>query len=215
MALLAIISTLFAGCQRANDDKPQIQERKEQAVEADDPVLFGYKMWWLAFRCENPDMVVARLGLKKTKKCSWKTGIEAAYNGEVFVTPSINGWILAAGMAMPDDPTKFRTIIESLSKGFPDVQFFVTHRVVEYHAWARVLDGKLVRHYAFVGDQGKTVCDFGELTREEKALGLVFNDMKSPNEQDVMKLAGAWSLDPSLLDQMNLGKSTGLLGSRE
>jgi hypothetical protein len=200
---------------RTSKGKSQVDRPKDVSVDADLPVPFGYKLWWLAFRSETAEPVLARLELKDSRRCGWKAGIDAAYEGDVFVTPSINGWVLAAGMGMPDDPGKFRTFIESLSKGFPEVQCFATHRVVGYAAWAKVLDGKLVRHYAFVGDRGETVCNFGELTREEKALGLIFNQMDSPGEEDVMKLAGAWSIDPSRLDQLNLGKSTGYLGSRD
>ena len=101
-----------------------------------------------------------------------------------------------------------------LGKEFSDVQFFGTHRVVDYHAWARVLNGKLVRHYAFVGDRAETVCDFGKLTDDERKLGLVFDGKKFPAEQDVMNLAAAWSIDPSTLDQLKLDKSVGQLGSR-
>ena len=62
-ATLAIASIVFGGCQQAKNENPRIPEKEGPAVEADHPVPFGYKCAWLAIRSDNPDAVVASLGL--------------------------------------------------------------------------------------------------------------------------------------------------------
>jgi hypothetical protein len=60
-------------------------------VQADSPVPFGYKCAWLAIRTENSQAVVHALGLQNVRKSGWQSGIDAAYSGDVFVTPPIKG----------------------------------------------------------------------------------------------------------------------------
>jgi hypothetical protein len=101
----------------------------------------------------------------------------------------------------------------SLSKRFPDVQYFGTYRVEEYHGWARAINGKIVRQYAYWGSEGETIFDIGKPTDEEERLGLIFNgDTTFPHEGDVMKLAGAWSIDPTTLHQIVAETGIGYLG---
>jgi hypothetical protein len=56
-------------------------------AEADDPVPFGYKCSWLVIRSTDPQQVIDALGLVDTHPSGWHDGIEAAYSGNVFVTP--------------------------------------------------------------------------------------------------------------------------------
>jgi hypothetical protein len=63
-----------------------------------------------------------------------------------------------------------------------------------------------------MGERGETLCDEGKLTQEETKLGLIYNESKVPNEEHVMQLAGAWSIDPNRLDELKLEKSVGYLG---
>lgn len=103
--------------------------------------------------------------------------------------------------------------MRELGKKFIELQYFGTHRVVEYHGWLRMTKGEIVRQYAFLGERGETLRDDGKRTDEETELGLIYNDSKFPNEQNVMRLAAAWSIDPSSLDELKLDKSVGYLGS--
>ncbi len=104
-------------------------------------------------------------------------------------------------------------MISSLAKEFPDVQYYGTHRIVEYHGWLCAKNGKIVRRYAYLGDQGVILCDEGERTEEEKKLGFAFDESKFPSENDVMKIAGAWSINPATLDEQDFGKGVGYLGA--
>lgn len=69
--------------------------------------------------------------------------------------------------------------------------------------------------YAFLGERGETQADRGEQTREEMDLGFAFfnerspeaskddywerEDLTYPSEENVMAIAGRWSVDPSQL----------------
>jgi hypothetical protein len=103
-----------------------------------------------------------------------------------------------------------------------------THRVIELHVWGRVLQGNLIRGYAFVGERGQTLWDEGEMTKEEQELRFKFFDERSaqaqteqywnredlayPDEDCVIRLASKWSLDPTMLDEQFREMGWGLLG---
>jgi hypothetical protein len=155
---------MLVGCQK--NDKPSSSvrsidaEREALAVDTDYPESFGYKCLWLAFRTENPEAVVEALRLGDVRMCAWKQGIDSAYHGKMFVTPAIRGWVLAASVSLPDirsskSDDSVSVMLMELGKRFPDVQCYGTHRVVEYHGWARVISGKIVRQYAYLGERGK------------------------------------------------------------
>lgn len=219
--LLATAPAFLVSCQRPEQKPHPVNPsgRETEAVfEPDSPVPFGYKCAWLAISTEDSEAVVQALALRHVHKSGWQKGIESAYGGEVFVTPPLQGWVLVVSSRLPDIPDRTRPdelapLVKTLGKKFPQVQYFGTHRVVEYHGWLRATQGEIVRRYAYLGERGETLCDEGKRTEEETKLGLIYNDCKFPKEQDVMRLAGAWSIDPTTLDELKLGKSEGYLGS--
>jgi hypothetical protein len=216
--LPALVVTALIGCQPSAPSQPRNDKKEATIVAGDDPVPFGYKCAWLAIKTDQPDAVVTTLGLVGAQKSNWAKGIAAAYNGDVFVTPVIQGWVLVVSLSIPEIVDEKREdqltpLIRILGKRFRDVQYFGTHRVVEYHGWLRAVDGEIVRRYAYLGERGEALCNDGRLTDDEKKLGLVYDDSKFPSEQDVMKLAGAWSINPTMLNELNLGKGVGYLGS--
>src|SRR5207249_3279306 len=84
----------------------------------------------------------------------------------------------------------------------------------EYHHWLLARDGKLLRSFAYVGDQGEVISDKGDLTPIEASLHInldvpedydPFSDEEDtfhpPNERDVMTVAGDWSINPTTLDE--------------
>jgi hypothetical protein len=101
------------------------------------------------------------------------------------------------------------------------VQLFATHRVVEAHLWARAIGGSLVRAYSYVGESGEKRVEIGEPTPEEVALDLRFfdpnspdaeedgywerEDLRYPDEEDVMRVAERWSVNPSALTSVPEG----------
>lgn len=186
---------------------------------------FGYKTAWFAIRATDSDAVARALKLGRLTPTPADSAIPAAYRepGKVFITPAIDGWTLAmcSGFldltdgTLPTFVDKLRTVSAELDT---EAQFFASHRVVETHAWARAARGQLQRAYCYSGHAGETSIDLGEPTAEEIRLGHCFYNPSSPdarddtywerddlrfaNEEDVMQVAGLWSVNPSSHDPM-------------
>ena len=166
----------------------------------DGPVPFGYKMGWLAAKCEAPCRLMEALDLRDPKPANWTTGLaHAGYQGRVFVSPALDGYVLAVGLwaeDLEDMPGRTERLVDS----FPEVQLFGTHRISDYHYWTKYVDGKVDRNYN-CQDAG-VVRDEGDLTPEELALGFERfprADRESgwfPGEEDVLDIAAAWGVDP-------------------
>jgi hypothetical protein len=155
----------------------------------------------------------------------------------VFVTPPIDGWTLVVGAALPcpDEGrlgAAFRRTLQALTARFDDVQFFANHPVADHAAWARARDGAVVRVFAWAGDEGRVLANEGRQTFEERLLGLLDlgertpeaaagyinerihddDEKPAPDPQDVMSLAGHWSVDPTGLGDRGLLPGLGLIG---
>lgn len=167
------------------------------AIEPDGPVPFGYKTAWLAVRCDDAERVMAALKPKVRQMANWTSGLAAVGAGRVFVSPCLDGYVLVVGLDGQPSPGFF-------GGAFAEVQVFATHRVTECHSWSRWRDGGWVREYCWWGEGGQVLEDRGALTPEELALGFDGFPRKGreneaadfPNEEDVLKLAAAWGIDP-------------------
>ena len=80
-----------------------------------------------------------------------------------------------------------------------------------------------MRLYGYLGERGETLFDIGGQTDAEASLGFRFFDERSPeasdpkvdywaredltfpNEDHVMQLAGKWSIDPTTLEEREVG----------
>lgn len=194
---------------------------------------FGYKNAWFAVKGGEAGKMVRALAFEPGGLCEWSRGIDAAYESgsrQVFITPEIDGWTICVGTDLLDlaDDNRFAELTGALAVTLQtEVHFFATHRVVEAHAWARATPEGLVRAYRFIGERGETATDVGAPTQEEQELGFRFFDERSaeaeddeywdredrsfPTEENVMLLAGRWSLDPTLLEGRDIENSVGLL----
>jgi hypothetical protein len=151
--------------------------------------------------------VVNALGLRHVRRATWAEGLYK----DTFVAPPVLGWTLVEGVRRPEagDP-RFLPFLEGLSERFGDVQYFGTHRVVDYHAWATAVDGRVVRAYGWLGERGEVLLDVGPKTVEEEELAFRFVDrttadgdwtgLEMPDEEDVMRIAGRWSINPQEVD---------------
>ena len=174
-------------------------------VEPDLPTPIGYKSTWYAAKASSSLEVIEKMALTIVGEANWETGMEAAHsrNDYVFVSPPVNGYVYAIGNLESN-----REQVAALGHSFPELMFFGTHRVVEYHSWAKCLGGELVRFYYYCGEKGE-VESFGAATREEIGLGFdqflqsaadSDEDSRRPNEEDVLIMAAAWGVDPSFAD---------------
>lgn len=178
---------------------------------------FGYKTGWLAVRDGGLSDVLKVLGGRIVEVVAWQEGVGRAY-GEadiVVATPLLTGadggaWLLVAGrwVASNRDSTDVAALSAVLGC---EVQRFVTHRVVDLHSWERAVRGTSVRSFEYVGESGEVTRWHGDPDEVEFAVGLpatfdIERDSGSKNpglvvdERDVMRVAAAWSLDPTTLE---------------
>lgn len=167
------------------------------------PVPFGYKTSWLAVLCDDENKVLEALNAQNIRRANWKSGIAHAYKaGDVFISPVIDEYVLVVGIdSLLEDMDK----LNELGRRLGNLQYFATHRVVDYHGWAKYEAGRLVRAYCYIGESGEIPVSFGEPTREEIRLDMDnfpvseehFDGVDFPDEEDVIKLAAAWGVDTS------------------
>lgn len=217
-----------------------IRPRIEQAIaryrvrRPDSPVAFEPRLPWLAIRTRNTQAVASLLGLGDAMPANWRLGIAQTRNErgtQIFVSPPVLGWTLVVGFSLPSPVgrrfvDKCSPLLEQLGREFADVQYFQGDSLIELFAWARVVDGKIVRAFA-IGDEGM-IWNKGKLTKEERTLGLKMFELRGvqggsavtaagdlfayPTDEHVLKLASRWSLDPTKLAMVDTITTTGLLG---
>ena len=214
---MGFLDNLFDGSKSVNSDKkgdavPENVPRSAPVLaemtapnQPDLPVPFGYKCSWLCVKSDDPKEVIEKLGLRNPEPANWDKGIEMAYNGCDFVSPSLDGYVLVVGWGT-DVLTLAPELLEDSARKFPELQYFTTHRVVDYHAWVKYVGGELVRGYAWVGCDGELLMNKGEITPEEERLGFTnllpsadadWDKYDKPDEDYVLEIAAAWGIDPS------------------
>jgi|SRR6185369_815056 len=212
--------------------EPRPPKVVEIHAEPDQPRGFGYKCAWVAVPSSDSRAVAEGLGLREIQLSGWSSGLEAAYaypSSYVFVTPPLSGWTLAVGVGLPDPSdrdvlSRWRATMTTLSQRFGEAQYFASHRVSSYAAWALYSAGTERRLFAWADE---TIYNFGEPLPEEADLMRHLpgpaaaegdpdywdrEDLQTPEEDDVIRLAAALSFDPSTIDSLDLPASTGLVG---
>ena len=203
------------------------------------PDQFGWRTSWIAVRMTNPQFLAPEMGFANLRPCGWEEGLREASERGIFICPPVSGWTLIVGVTLQDasnDDTL--PLIVRLSEAHAEAQYFGNHRIVDYYAWAKAEGGRLVRAYAFLGEKGATLWDRGEITVEERELGLVFDDSPAspnihgfsdssslelpqtikrapayyPTEEAVFAIARRWSVDPTQIEEYEVSESPGVLG---
>ena len=173
----------------------------------DMPQPIGYKSTWMCIKGATPEEVIGKLGLKNAVPANWQSGLSECGN-RIFVSPVVKGYVIVVGYDIFDgaDAEKELLKLAEIAKGFREVQCFATHRVAEFHVWAKFSLGRLIRAYGWCDGVYMNKCS---LTTEEAELyfdGLVQNDEDDwensiiPGEDEVMKIAAAWGVDPFFSD---------------
>jgi hypothetical protein len=173
-------------------------------------VGFGYKQAWLAVRDGDAASVASALGLRDLGPVPWREGIDLAYltDDRLALTPPLPGardsrWLLVTGRGLLRADRVVHADALSMVLGH-EVQFFVTHRVLELHHWERAIDGAMVRQFEYLGESGEVTAWRGDPDGTELSIGLPPRPDDETtilvSERDVMHVAGAWSVDPTQLD---------------
>lgn len=180
---------------------------------------------WLAVRTHNPRLVQVALGVQNARACAWSDAIIAPFEPRLFIAPSVNGWVVVMGCDLPDpadDVDDCFLFLTQLSQKLGEVQFFSRNRAVSHHGWARLDRGKVIRAYMWAG---QTVWNQGSVTEAERdlkvrclgytegsdVLGLSDREVLALNTERVVRLAGAWSLDPTSIESETL-EAKGIAG---
>ena len=189
-------------------------------IEPDYPCRFGYKSAWYAIKNETPVSVIEKLALDIICESNWNFGFEYISNHKntAFLSPKLDDYVLVIGLS--GDAHK---IVNEHAKLFDELQYFASHRVVDYYAWARFLKGNIVHAYGYCPEKEEIVFwDEGILTEEEIDLGFdAFlkkgeeeidweKDNSRPGEENVIKIAKAWGCNP-MFEDGKYEKSTGCL----
>lgn len=198
---------------------------KNPCLVPDRPIAIGYKCSWFAVRDTNVQELAALFGLSQVQACNWACGLEAASKDSVFISPPIQGWRLVLGRQLPFAATEeVAALLTRASHLAEEAQFFATHRVVEFHCWMKAQAGTLVRAYAYLGDHNEVTQDIGPRTTDEPdgllttaTLALLEEDEDLmpvyPDEELVMTIAAAWSIDPNAPTLDNELPALGVLGT--
>jgi len=183
---------------------------------------FGYNIGWLAICNVGKTDLINTLNLTKTKELSWEAGIDTVYSGckanTVFVTPAVNNWtfvigLWAMGTGEVDSVHSIEKLITKLSAQFDKIQAFATYRIIAYHHWILAKKGHLVRSFAYLGERAEVLRNVGELTQVEQSFkwDQLEECLWTPDEETVLEIAGAWSIDPSDLGTMDPSEEPGIL----
>ncbi|HVZ73893.1 MAG TPA: hypothetical protein VHJ20_16050 [Polyangia bacterium] len=220
--MLLGLSSLVAGsaCRKHAAELPA----GPQTPPPDLPRAFGPRSVWFAFHGPSSTDVAAALGLKEVAPSSWEAGVAGAYAGRVFVTPPIDGWVLATSARFPDaggggHEDSATPMLEQLSKRFGEVQYFGSYDEIGWSAWARFRDGTPVRKFSFLGAQDVVLWNEGAPTPEEHELGLAFGKQRAATDgggldaTSVFAVARKWSVDPAAIQSRHLGPSLGVSGT--
>lgn len=90
----------------------------------------------MALRCDDPERVISALRPRLRQSANWSTGlaaVEAQMERRVFVSPALEGWVLAVGGP--------ETLQEELAVEFPQAQWFMSHRTSGCFGWALYENG--------------------------------------------------------------------------
>ena len=189
----------------------------------DRPCSFGPDMSWIAIKTGNTSAVVAALGVDDPIQANWNCGIGTIYSAEfgenrIFVSSPVDGWVFVVGTGLPHPHgrafvDKCTPLLLHLGERFKDVQYFASYPELDFFAWSKLVSGRLIRAFG-VGDEG-VMWVRGRTTREERMLGLKLFELRGvrgrkgdaggellmhPTQDHVMRLAGHWSLNPTLID---------------
>lgn len=171
---------------------------------------------WVVVRAPGAAEVLKAAGDPKAQPLDRAAAAEAAIaDGQIVVTPAVDGWVLVAGSVLgeaydfdatwliePKTPVGY--LLARLACAFPRWYLFVASASSERLLWARVVGGSIERLARF--EQGTPVAEIGAPTPIE-LLVLLPNEhgygLAAPD--DAFAVADAWGPAPGRFNDLNAG----------
>jgi hypothetical protein len=189
-----------------------VKKKRGREVVASPVEGFGYKVVWVAIRCDDAKEIAGAYS-RKPKSADFAVGIAAVERrGDnppdvpVFTVGPVDGWVLSVfgGFAMAR--LDFSAVAEMFSSMVGETQLYVNFPNAGVFGWERWVDGELVRRWTNDGNE------FGEATPIELA---VLSAVKGVDEDSVLEVAGAWSVNPMELSERSGVPSRGFIGDAD
>lgn len=205
--------------------KASAKKKSEYNTTPDLPRSFEGLNGWLCIKGSTPQEVIRALGLLNDMEANWESGLKAVNDNfmkKVFVTPLMNGYVLALGyipfgvMNSVNDELK---VLDKLADNFDEMTCYSTQSTVDIHVWAKYTSGKLVRGYGWFGESGEVYLNKGNVSAEEVKLGYSnlitdpdcdWDTVIIPDTEHVFAMAKEWGVSPDLSD-VNLSAGTGFV----
>lgn len=191
------------------------------------PIDFGIKTVWIAIKAKNSCEVAQYIELDNQKEVNWIEGTIRAYEGDIFITPNLNGWIIIHGWGLPTPDSKFGSdetvaLLNYLSGKFEEAYLFGNHRVSSVAFWGKSLKGKLKRLYVVADGTGKVIGEPNSLELKWNLIDLSENKpnpnkdewdkLKYPGEDEVIEIAEYWSINPMEISKLENIEGKGITG---
>ena len=141
--------------------------------------------------------------------------MDHGYNGRMFFTPSIDGWVLVLGVELYEiEDVHTRKILLELSEKFGEAHLYGTNRITEYHFFGCAQKGKIKRFFSFLAESGECI-EQGMPTEIEKSLHSISTEENGnkefPTEETVMQVAEVWSINPTKIETYKGVKEIGYI----
>ena len=189
-----------------------VKKKRGREVVASPVEGFGYKVVWVAIRCDDAKEIAGAYS-RKPKSADFAAGIAAVeLRGEnppqvpVFTVGPIDGWVLSVfgGFAMAK--LDFSAVAEMFSSMVGETQLYVNFPNAGVFGWERWVDGELVRRWTNDGNEA------GEATPIELS---VQSAAKGIDEDSVLEVARAWSVNPMELSERSGVPARGFIGDAD
>lgn len=225
---LGIFILFFFKFRRDDNLKAKLKIKDIQGIASEEfsrPESFGYKSLygWIAVKTVDFLKVADFLSKNNKYRTNWKNGINYAYEGGCFISPSMKGWtfVVSPGFFI-DDIFKRNDLLENLKKmsiEFDEIHCYTSYRIISQNSWVKIVGGEIKRAFSqnnsMVYNIGPiTQIEFQLISKEKKEfikdmerLGLVLpkNEIELlMDESHVFSVAKDWDLNPQDLENYNL-----------
>ena len=173
---------------------------------------FGYKEMWFATKGADIDRILSCCPeLKPVREAGWKEASAERMEmqkSRVMLSGPYDGWVFLIGNALWDftEVDALVDVMGRIGEQAQEVCYFASHRVSDGYAFAKAVQNKMVRLYSYA--DGELFGCMGERSDAEKKLSLHYAEKEEDlfeegfdliDEEDVLKIAGEWSINPQML----------------